>query len=353
MPKLTAISGVGGKHPAAFMVEVNGFRLLLDLGMGPESGILPDIQNVSPPDAIYLSHAHEDHCGGLVLRSQWGNPPVYTTAMVWQQIPTTVVAETDRHTLPEHGHGHIGPLNVITGRSGHSPGGIWLHLNESTGMTYTGDWSTESNVFPFDLPPQAALLITDATYGDRTQSLPEQKSVLLQQAREGAVIAVPAWGRAPEIALYLMESGIMPRFCPQIIREITLQLPKLSGYVKDRLSTLLTQQTTQPYQPDDVIICCDATAKSGLSAELSQQTETFRFIFGSYIARGTPALAMLQAEKARWLPWNVHPRLQDQLMLAKTTNASQILPAFVAPYNASQIEERLSGRITWEKECEF
>ena len=41
-PRLIAISGLGAKEPAAFVVEADGRRLLLDCGEGPEPGRLPD-----------------------------------------------------------------------------------------------------------------------------------------------------------------------------------------------------------------------------------------------------------------------------------------------------------------------
>ncbi len=39
MASLTVVSGVGGKLPAAFLLEIQGYRLLWDLGAGPEPGV--------------------------------------------------------------------------------------------------------------------------------------------------------------------------------------------------------------------------------------------------------------------------------------------------------------------------
>ncbi|WP_192456493.1 MBL fold metallo-hydrolase [Musicola keenii] len=353
MPTLIAVSGVGGKSPAAFMVEVDGFRLMLDLGEGPRPGQLPDIGELPPPDAICLSHAHIDHCGGLILREAWGYPPVYATERVWRQIPATWVAEEDRRILPEHGRCEIGPVLMITGRSGHSPGGIWMHVVAGGGLTYTGDWSTESSLFPFDLPPEAALLITDASYGDRAQSLAEQKAIMLQACRDGALIGVPGWGRAPDMALYLMEYGVVPRLCSQVQQEISLLIDSQIPYLRQHLHHLLSHQSARPYRPDDVIICSDGTASSGLSAALRSQADRFHFIFSGQIPYSSPAMMMLQAGRARWLPWNVHPRLSDQLMLANLTHAHTVIPAFIEPHNASQIEEQLAGRVSWQTEHVF
>src|SRR6478672_3193021 len=68
------------------LVEVNGLRLLLDLGMyqGPReqarqfNQYLPlDIKDI---DAIVLSHVHLDHCGKLPVATRAGfERPIYCT----------------------------------------------------------------------------------------------------------------------------------------------------------------------------------------------------------------------------------------------------------------------------------
>ncbi|HEX9149659.1 MAG TPA: MBL fold metallo-hydrolase [Thermoanaerobaculia bacterium] len=45
---------------SAFTIEADGFRLLCDFGEN-RKGLLKKIH----PDAIFVSHAHPDHCGGL------------------------------------------------------------------------------------------------------------------------------------------------------------------------------------------------------------------------------------------------------------------------------------------------
>src|SRR5688572_13329455 len=68
------------------LVEINGLRLLLDLGMyqGPREEarrinqyMLPDTYHA---DAIILSHGHLDHCGKLPVATRGGfDGPIYVT----------------------------------------------------------------------------------------------------------------------------------------------------------------------------------------------------------------------------------------------------------------------------------
>ena len=85
--RLIAVSGLGPKEPAAFVVETNGQRLLLDCGEGPEPGRLPDVDAIGRIDAIILSHGHNDHAGALRLRDRIGSPPVYATEPVIMRLP--------------------------------------------------------------------------------------------------------------------------------------------------------------------------------------------------------------------------------------------------------------------------
>src|SRR5687767_259177 len=68
------------------LVEVNGLRLVLDLGMYQgqreearriNQYLLPDVHDA---DAIILSHGHLDHCGKLPVATRAGfNGPIYCT----------------------------------------------------------------------------------------------------------------------------------------------------------------------------------------------------------------------------------------------------------------------------------
>lgn len=356
MASVTVISGVGGKLPAAFLVESHGYRLLLDLGEGPGPGVRPDLSATGRVDAICLSHSHGDHVGSLDGHQQLGSPPVYATRQTWQQIPEHWVGESHRRVLPLKGYTEVGPLHLLCGRSGHAPGSVWIHLPDNGGLTYMGDWSRESLLLPFDPPPAAELLITDASYGDRNERLEQQIEQIAQAVKGGAVLPVPVNGRGPEMALQLLARGIKVLLCPEIRKEVAERLHEptsLSSRLQLRLLEVLHHQPDQPhYTQGQVIIAADAIADSGLAARLSTRPG-FRFIFSSHVAAGTRASKMLEAGQAHWIPWNVHPPLDHQLELIRATRARQVVAAFVSPYEVQEMAARSSAMLNWHSDIQF
>src|ERR1700682_1633488 len=100
--RLNAISGLGPKEPAAFVVEADGCRLLLDCGEGPEPGRLPDFDAIGRIDAIVLSHGHKDHAGALRCRDRIGQPPIYATAPVLARLK-----DGEGHEIPIRGAAEV------------------------------------------------------------------------------------------------------------------------------------------------------------------------------------------------------------------------------------------------------
>lgn len=356
MAKLTIISGIGGKLPAAFMVEFHQYRILFDLGEGPEMGIIPDLSTIGRVDALCLSHSHPDHINGLFLRKHIGNPPVYATTKTWQQIPQHLVPLNERNIIPLRGRFRLGALQLLTGRNGHAPGGVWFHLCSNKGITYMGDWSKESILLPFDLPPPADLLITDASYGDRDETLTSQIEKITQAAHAGCVLPVPENGRGPELALQLKAHSIDVILSAKIFNELSDYLPQQSSlpakFIPAIQELLNNNHDNTPYHPKQVIIATDATADHGLSSVLSHDPE-FNFIFSSHIAKGSRAAMMLANKQAAWLPWNVHPTLTDQLWLIRRTQAKRVVPAFVKAEQTVLLAQRSPAPLIWEQVIEF
>ncbi|MBT2527779.1 MBL fold metallo-hydrolase [Streptomyces flavidovirens] len=160
--KLTVV-GCSGSFPSAesacssYLVEADGFRLLLDLG----NGALGELQRhvgLYDIDAVFLSHLHADHCidmcGYFVARyyrQEGGRAPaipVYGPEGTEQRL-TTAYADTpseksmaevfDFHTL-KPGVFDIGPFSVRTEKVAHPVEAYGIRVEHGgRSLAYSGD----------------------------------------------------------------------------------------------------------------------------------------------------------------------------------------------------------------------
>lgn len=331
-PALTAISGCGAKGPACFVIDAGAKRFMLDLGYGPQPGLWPDVDGVGRIDALLLSHGHRDHAGGLSLLPKIGNPPVYATDSVARLLPAGITARP----LPLQGSTEVLGVGVRTGRSGHAPGGIWMHLAIGDGVLYMGDCSQESILYAFDPPPPAATLILDASYGDYSTALADcQRNFNPLFDAECVLLPVPEGGRGPEIALHLLREG---RPLPRIDDAMRAALIRLAdadrASLHDGASSALARLAAIAKSidgPHGVMLASRADAAAGEAARLIAQWEHQpdpAIVFTGYLPPGTPAERLTSSGRARYLRWNVHPRLSDNTALVRAVGARTVLPAF-------------------------
>ena len=330
MNRLTAISGLGGKGPACFLLESAGKRLLLDFGEGPQPGLLPDIDSIGPVDALILSHQHADHLGALRFLPRIGNPPVHASAYIARglTIPTQV--------LPLHGQTTVCGLTATTGRSGHAPGGIWLHFSVGDGLLYMGDNCVESPLYLDDAPPPAATVILDASYCAYDAPLADCEAALdaLVAQHGRLLLPLPAQGRGPEIALHLLRRGVAVYLDDENRKVVAALLAEAPTLIRDGARADLARLLTESVQSPDgakAIIVSPATVKSELAQRLiaaKAAGENIRIVFTGYTPPGTPAGDLLATQRAEFLRWNIHPRLRDNAVLTRSISAKQVLPAF-------------------------
>jgi Cft2 family RNA processing exonuclease len=338
MARLIAASGLGPKEPAAFVVEADACRLLLDCGEGPEPGRLPDLDAIGRIDAIILSHGHNDHTGALRLRERIGTPPVYATAPVAARLPGGIATLP----IPSRGRANVLGVEIETGVDGHAPGGVWLRLAVGEGLLYMGDHSVESALYCFDQPPKNALttatMIFDASYGDAEETQGRQRGVLADMAENRAMLLpVPADGRGPEIAIFLAEAGFDVAI-DDAVRAAAILLTQAGRASAKALSLPALERLIRDARPLDahapargVMVAHGGSGDAGIAAALIarwREESDPAIVFTGHLAAGTTGRKLVDQGRALFQRWNVHPTFSQNLRLIESVNPRRVMPAF-------------------------
>jgi len=356
---LRLISGVGAKGPACFVLETGGRRIMLDLGEGPPPGLLPDVDGLGPLDALVLSHGHKDHVGGLPLLQKLGNPPVFATAIVARDLPKGL----DVRPLPVGGTGDVLGLEVLTGRNGHAPGGVWLHFAIGGGLLYTGDWSAESILYAYDPPTKtAAVALVDCSYGTYQKTLGDCWEAIVPLAERGPLLLpAPANGRGPELALQFLRYGRTDIFFDTAMTQALRHLcstdeASLRAEAGDDLKAIAV--AAKPIEaPRGIMLAASADGTSGATKQLLEgwaDTAEPTIVFTGYRALDTPADRLIKNGRAHFLRWNVHPRLSDVVALMETVKPQTIIPAFCDRSQLNGLARALApAHVTMDGPVEF
>lgn len=322
--RLRIISGLDMKGPAALLLQVEGRSILLDAGDGPEEDALLDTAALPPLDAVIVSHSHEDHIDAL--RRWQPGCPVFATAPVAAMLP----AGLDIRPLPQGGESDILGLKLTTGASGHAPGGVWLHFALGGGLLYTGDISLESRTIPFDMPPPARHLLIDASYGFYDTPLKAQEQALIAALAEKphSLLPLPLCGRGGDILLAL-ETAFADRISLEDNLRQDLEHHAAICAHAGLAAALARQRAFDAQAP--IVLAGDPHLRGGRGAALladwqRQGRDDVQVVFtGHVIATRQP---LIEAGLARFVRWNVHPRLSDLHRLAEHCRAEHVTPLF-------------------------
>ncbi|WP_458119565.1 MBL fold metallo-hydrolase [Paenibacillus sp. Z6-24] len=258
--ELTVLGGAGEHGRSSYLLTHEQQHLLLDYGVKKEGGgIYPLMDHmeewIGGLQAVFLSHAHEDHCIALPVLYRHGyKGDVWTTRATVNQLPVYFEAwkrYTDKcaaprpyddqdeqriryryleDIIPAGRWGTLLPgLDVCWGRSGHLPGSIWIALSwKGKRIFFSGDYTSESQLLDADRPmhqarrlsgtpsvqgilPDLDLAIMDAAYGAdpelQLNKLAQLKAHMDAALSQGGsvLLPVPLYGRGQELMLWASE----------------------------------------------------------------------------------------------------------------------------------------------------
>jgi ribonuclease BN (tRNA processing enzyme) len=203
--RLTVLGACGvwpaaGQACSGYLVEHDGFRLLVDLGNATVPRLLERV-TADQVDAVFISHGHPDHCADLnpllrarTLRDDPAAPlPVYALpgaldAVLALDRPGMLADAYVLYELTGGSRFDIGPFRAETRLLPHSVPNAGIRLAAGGRvLAYTGDTGPSPDVV--ELAREVDLLLAEATYVDQ---VPEDSQRYLSSARQAGRQAADA-----------------------------------------------------------------------------------------------------------------------------------------------------------------
>ncbi len=306
-PTVTFLGATQSVSGSMHLLEVGPYRFLLDCGLhrGPrdEARALNSRFSFDPAsiDAIFLSHAHMDHCGNIPnLVRQGFNGTIYCTHATRDLIEVMLqdsarIQERESsyrgYSRPgssplynmDHVHEAIDychsvdfdetvvvnpSVNIRFIDSGHILGSAIIYISmklqdRNYSVTFSGDLGRQG--VPYLSPPSplpaADLVICESTYGGKTHEtlagMAEKMSKLVSKtvARGGKVL-IPAFslGRTQLVLHYLrvwMASGILPRLPIYVDSPLAQEIDLIHKKYHDYLEPEVTEIPCEWLMSDD------------------------------------------------------------------------------------------------------
>jgi ribonuclease BN (tRNA processing enzyme) len=179
--RLTVIGGSGGypgrgRPCSGYLVEADGFALLIDPGYGVATAL--SIDDRLTFDAVLVSHAHPDHCADLnpILRARaWADVllsplPVHALpgaldAVLALDRPEVLAGSYVLRDFEPDGELSIGPFQVLTAPLPHPRPNLGFRISVGgRSLVYTGDCGPSDGLI--HLADGANLLLAEASYAE-------------------------------------------------------------------------------------------------------------------------------------------------------------------------------------------
>lgn len=335
--------GFGEKGRTSIGISGGGKSILLDVGIkvgatGRDYYPAIDDAAIATLDAVFVSHAHEDHIGGLAwLLSRGFRGRIFMTAETSTEAASMLkqygeqghmqAFEIAAHSAEVFTAGDIiqlGELSISTGRSGHVAGGVWFAVSDGAkSAVYTADVVPDSAVFAMDRVPRCDLLVLDASYGDDAISSNERVASIRQWIEtypNGCLLPVPLSGKPLELMAVLPErfaihADMREAVATQIAAKGAFR-PGVEAMLAERLANALDWSEFDAL-PDCPLMTFDGMGSAGPSVEAIARAadQGYPVLLTGHIPPNTPASALFEAKRAEWIRLPTHPTRQGNVAI--------------------------------------
>lgn len=321
----------------------SGSRLLFDAGIkvgakGREYYPAIAEHDVARLDAVFISHAHEDHIGALSwLRACGFQGTFYMTRETLDDAEGMLRQYAD----PSHHETHplkgasievftpgetirIGGCEIFSGRSGHVAGGVWFSITASSKrVVYCADVVPNSEVFVMDPLPQCDLVILDASYGGDPISAKDrvrQIAHFISDHSGKLVLPVPLSGKPLELMAILPGAfAIHHEMRASLLAQIEVRdalSVETARTLRQKLAGAADWQEGSAL-PDCPLMTFDGMGSAGPSIESLRQavSEHAPVLLTGHVPDNTPAQALLEQKLATWIRLPTHPTRSENLEL--------------------------------------
>ena len=250
--RLTFLGGARQVGRSSMLLQTPTTKILIDCGIDVASSgsdkfpifNIPEF-DLTSIDAIIISHAHLDHVGLLPYLFKMGyEGPVYMTmptrdiasllsldfiGVAYKQAEAPIFSSANVTEMVKHticlGYGEVTDIapdmRLTFYNSGHVLGGALVHLNIGNGfhnLLYTGDYKYSKTRLldpAVAIFPRVETVITESTYGAKTDILPPRKeteeqfiNMIQETLKKGGKVLLPelGLGHAQECVLRMEES---------------------------------------------------------------------------------------------------------------------------------------------------
>ena len=344
--------GFGEKGRTSVVVSDGSTRVMLDAGI--KVGATGDeyypvlARPVAEIDALFISHAHEDHIGALCrLRRQGYAGPIYMTEETHLEMPATLAQYADPADLADFSPlaeqirlfrpGDTlttGALRVETGASGHVVGGVWFSVEEAgQRVVYSADIVPQSAVFPMQPLPACDLLILDASYGadpipgaERARQIGEW----VAGYADGCLLPTPLSGRSLELIAaiavpFAIEAGMRAALSAQIHAPDAVHKDRVK-LLSERLDAARDWTVGEPL-PACPLLVHDGMGVAGPArpALAAAETSGFPILLSGHLPSGSPGARLVDEGKAAWIRMPTHPTLPENIALWEAAGRPRLI----------------------------